>query len=163
MSRIPSSSRLQRGGSLFRCEFRLKYPFKNYPTPKGEPDFCAILPVQLGNPAKHSPPSKRFEALIDSGASRCIFHASIGEAIGFDIEKGEKEETFGISGQASTIYLHRVSLYVAAQIITMQAGFSYNLPLAGVLGRRGFLSNFKVILDPSTNPPCFELERITMI
>src|SRR5712692_4152923 len=30
----------------------------------GEPDFCAVLLVQIGNPAKHSPPSKRFEALL---------------------------------------------------------------------------------------------------
>ncbi len=129
----------------------------------GEPDFCAVLLVQIGNPAKHSPPSKRFEALIDSGASRCIFHASIGKAVGFDVEKGEKEETIGISGQASTIYLHRVSLHVAAQIITIRAGFSYEIPLAGALGRMGFFDNFKVILDPSTNPPCFELERIARI
>ena len=141
----------------------MKHPYKNYPTPKGDPDLCAILLVQISNPAKHSPPSKRFEALIDSGASRCIFHADIGRAVGFDVKKGEEEETVGISGNPSVVYLHRISLYVAAQIVTIQAGFSYEIPLAGVLGRIGFFSNFKVIFDCSTNPPCFELERIVKI
>ena len=141
----------------------MKFPYKNYPTAQGHPDLCAILLVQIGNPAKHSPPSKRFEALIDSGASRCIFHASIGKAIGFDLEKGEKEETVGISGKSSVIYLHTVSLYIAAQIITIKAGFSYDIPLAGVLGRMGFFDKFRIVFDPSTNPPCFELERIAII
>ena len=84
----------------------MKFSYKNYPAPKGESDLCAVLLVQISNPAKHSPPSKRFEALIDSGASRCIFHADIGKAVGFDVRKGEEGETLGISGQSSILYLH---------------------------------------------------------
>jgi len=37
--------------------------------------------------------------LIDSGASRCIFHADVGRGVGFDIEKGEQEQATGISGE----------------------------------------------------------------
>ena len=140
-----------------------RYPFKNYPNQKGESDFAAVLPVQIGNPARHSPPSKRFEALIDSGATRCIFHASIGEGIGFDVESGEEQQTVGISGNPSTIWLHPVSLYLPGNIITIKAGFSYELPLAGLLGRLGFFDNYKITFDCSTDPPGFELERIVRI
>ena len=140
-----------------------RYTFKNYPNQKGESDLAAILLVQIGNPAKRFPPSKRFEALIDSGASRCIFHADIGKAVGLDVQKGEQEETFGISGKASPIWLHRVSLYVAGDIIDVKAGFSYEIPLAGVLGRLGFFDTYKITFDCSTTPPGFELERIVRI
>lgn len=116
--------------------------------------------MQIGNPTKHSPPTKRFEALIDSGASYCIFHYDIARAIGLDVEKGEKDETVGVSGTPSTIYLHNVSLYVLSGIIKIRAAFSSEIPLAGVLGRKGFFEHFKITFDPSTEPPSFELERI---
>lgn len=141
----------------------MKFAYKNYPTTKGETDYCAVLQIQISNPAKHSPPSKRFEALLDSGASRCIFHADLGTAIGFEVKKGEVEETYGISGKPTLLYIHKISLYVAAQIITIVGGFSYDIPLAGVLGRRGFFDNFKIVFDASTSPLTFDIERIHKI
>lgn len=116
--------------------------------------------MQIGNPAKHSPPTKRFEALIDSGATYCIFHHDIGKAVGFDIEKGEKEETVGVSGKPSVIYLHNISLFVLGGMIRIRGAFSREIPVAGVLGRKGFFEHFKITFDPSTEPPGFELERI---
>src|SRR5260370_17604661 len=35
----------------------MRFPFKNYPLPKGEMSWWAILRVQIANPAKHSPPN----------------------------------------------------------------------------------------------------------
>ena len=119
-----------------------------------------MLPTQIANPAKHSPPCRKFEALVDSGAAICIFHASIGESIGLNISKGEEDKTTGVSGKPTTIYLHAVSLYVPGHIIKIRAGFTDELPLAGLLGRMGFFEHFKVTFDPSSNPPGFELERI---
>jgi hypothetical protein len=142
----------------------LKYPYKSYPNSKGGQDWSAILNVQIANPARHSPPTKRFEALIDSGASRCIFHSSLGLAIGLDVKKGEVEETLGVSGQPTITYLHNVSLYVSVGIIkSIQAGFTEKLPVGGLLGRLGFFEYFKITFDPSSNPPGFELERIHKI
>jgi hypothetical protein len=138
----------------------VKFAYKNYPTSKGVADWWAVLSVQLSNPAKHSPPCRKFEALIDSGAAICMFHSSIGEGIGLRIEKGEEDVTTGVSGQPTKIYLHDVSLYVPASIIKIRAGFTDQLPLAGLLGRTGFFEHFKVTFDPSNNPPGFELERI---
>ena len=62
-------------------------------------------------------------------------------------------------GYRLDFYVHEVALYTVSGIIKIEAGFSYELPLAGLLGRRGFLSEFKFTLDPSTNPPQFELDR----
>jgi hypothetical protein len=121
----------------------------------------AVLQVQIANPAKHSPPTKRFEAVIDSGASECIFHSSVGRGIGLDIEKGEKGQTTGISGQPNTVYTHRISLYVpGGHVLKIRASFSEELPVAGILGIIGFFENFKITFDPTSTPPGFELERI---
>ena len=139
----------------------MRFPYKNYPTPQGGFDWWAALLVQLANPARHSPPTKKFEAIIDSGASKCIFHSDIGKAVGLNIEKGEEEATTGVSGQPTMTYLHHVSLYVpGGHIIRIKAGFTAELPVAAILGRSGFFEHFKITFDPSSNPPGFELERI---
>jgi hypothetical protein len=141
----------------------LNYPYKSYPNAKGGQDWSAVLNVQIANHVKHSPPTKRFEALIDSGASRCIFHSALGRAIGLDLTKGEIEETVGVDGIATVTYLHNISLYVDTQIIKIRAGFTDKLPLSGLLGRSGFFEHFKITFDPSCEPPGFELERIHKI
>jgi hypothetical protein len=126
----------------------------------GQSDWCAALRVRLSNTAKHSPPSRPFEALIDSGASRCLFHAQIGRSLGYDIERGVEELTMGVSGKTTRLYLHKVSIHALDGIIPIVAGFCDDLPLAGLLGRRGFLDHFKFTFDHSSNPPQFELTRI---
>jgi hypothetical protein len=80
--------------------------------------------------------------------------------MGFDIERGRVEKTQGVSGLLTIVYVHPVLIYVPGSIIPIQAGFCHELPLAGLLGRRGFLDHFRFTLDPSTNPPEFELERV---
>ena len=44
-------------------------------------------------------------------ASLCLFHSSIGQGIGLDVEKGELDETVGVSGVPTRIYRHTVSLH----------------------------------------------------
>jgi hypothetical protein len=141
----------------------LIFPCKDYPDHKGNADWCAALKVRISNPAKHSPPSRPFEALIDTGASRCIFHAQIGRALGFNIEKGEEEKTMGVDGKLTMLYLHTVSIYAMGGIYPVVAGFSDELPLSGLLGRRGFLDRFKFCYDSSSVPPQFELSLIVRL
>jgi hypothetical protein len=116
-----------------------------------------MLNVNIARPTKNAPRTKRFEAVIDSGASRCVFHGSIGRFIGLDIEKGTVEETLGVNG-VSRMYLHDIVLYAPGGIINCRAGFSEDLPIAGLLGMNGFFDHFKVSFDP-TAQRC-ELERI---
>lgn len=98
--------------------------------------------------------------MIDSGASICMFHSSIGESIGLNIEKGEKDETVGVSGAPTVMYRHKIHLHVLGNMFKIQAGFCGDLPLSGLLGRIGFFEHYKITFDGSTNPPGFELERI---
>ena len=135
----------------------LKLPYKTYPMRGGGFSTTAMLSVSLALPAKNSPRTKRFEAIIDSGASRCMFHASIGRYIGLDIEKGEVEDTAGITGDART-YLHDVTLYLPGGPLIIRAAFSEELPTAGLLGMNGFFEHFKVTFDP-TAQRC-ALERV---
>jgi hypothetical protein len=77
-----------------------------------------------------------------------------------EYRKGEPDETVGVSGVPTKIYRHNVSLHVLGNIFKIRAGFTDQLPLAGLLGRVGFFEHFKITFDPSSNPPGFDLERI---
>jgi hypothetical protein len=80
----------------------LKIPYKTGPLHGGGVSATAMLNVNIALPSRNAPRTKRFEAVIDSGATRCIFHASIGRFIGLEIERGEVEETLGINGVSRT-------------------------------------------------------------
>lgn len=136
----------------------LKFPYKKFPDSQtGGFYYSAALPVNIALPAKNSPRSKRFEAIIDSGASQCHFQAQIGRAIGLEIEKGKIVHTLGVSGP-SDVYVHDISIYLPGGIANITAGFSDDLPVAGLLGMTGFFEHFKVCFDPTALR--FELERI---
>jgi hypothetical protein len=137
----------------------LRVPYKKYPAPQTPNKFLysASIPVNIALPEKNAPRSKRFEAVIDSGASACVFHGSIGRAIGLEIEKGERMQTMGVAG-ATNLFLHDIALYAPGGVIFTRAGFSDELPLAGLLGMAGFFEHFRIVFDPVGN--CVELERI---
>jgi hypothetical protein len=56
------------------------------------------------------------------------------------------------------MYLHDISLYVPGGVIAIRAGFSSDLPVAGLLGMTGFFDNFKITFD-AIGRHC-ELERL---
>jgi len=114
--------------------------------------------VRIGK--KRAQVSRPFEAMVDSGASDCIFHQSIGTSKGIKVESGRKEIRNGIGGKQE-VWIHPVQLYVgASEMIEINAAFAKDLPLAGLLGRIGFFEHFKITFDPSSEPPGLELERI---
>lgn len=137
----------------------LKFPYKKYPDPQAPSGFyyAASVPVNIALPTKNSPRSKRFDAIIDSGATTCVFHASIGRAIGLDIEKGQPTQTQGVAGPCK-IYLHDISLYIPGGVVATRARFLDELPLAGLLGMVGFFEHFRITFDPTAF--CVELERL---
>jgi len=123
-----------------------KAPFKRFPENRQSYPYTPVLNVQIALPARNSPRSKRIEAFIDSGAARCVFHAEVGRAIGLDIETGVIENMTGVSGAKTPVYLHNISLYIPGDIVTIQAGFCDDLPVAGILGMAGFLNTSKLCL-----------------
>ena len=98
---------------------------------------------------------------MDSGSPDTLFHASIGESIGLQVDKGIAAPMGGIIKDRRTIvYFHDVGLYVGADIISIRAGFCENLSVGAILGRRGFFEHFIVTFDPSATPPGFEIQRL---
>jgi hypothetical protein len=113
--------------------------------------------VSIALPYKNAPRTKRFEAVIDTGATRCMFNADIGRYIGLDIESGDMEETQGIS-MISKVYVHEIAIYVPGGPINIRAGFMENLSVPGLLGMNGFFENFVVTINLAEL--AFDIERI---
>ena len=111
---------------------------------------------------QHAPPSKSIECWIDSGADVCLFHGSLCHSLGIKrVEDGIKEEIGGIFGeQRRPVYYHKVKIIVANEQFETMAGFSWDLTVVGVLGRRGFFQNFSVKIDSAPDPPSIELQKI---
>jgi len=99
-----------------------------------------IQPVRRGQ--------KRFEAIIDSGATRCMFHSDIGQFLGLNLRSGEKEITQGIGGLSDT-YLHDIVLFIPGGPVTIKAAFKEELPIAALLGMNGFFQHFIITFNQS--------------
>jgi hypothetical protein len=106
--------------------------------------------------AKHSRirPAK---AIIDSGATRSMFHADFADMLGFKLESGLPEMIAGITGSEKA-WLHEVVVHLPGGPVKIVAGFMRNMPVAGLLGMNGFFEHFSVAFD-SALKEC-KLERI---
>lgn len=145
----------------------MRFPYKSWPYPADDPlfankfDWSPILTVRVSYPARHSPPSRPFEAWVDSGSPHCYFQSDVGRAIGIRIESGIESELGGIiAGPKCPVYFHDVALHIGTEIIRLRAGFCDTLAAAGILGRMGFFNNFIINFDPSSTPPGLDLTRI---
>jgi len=65
-----------------------------------------------------------------------------------------------IGGPTGLLYFHRIKILVFGDSFETMAGFSPDLAVTGLLGRRGFFDNFVVKFDASTFPPHCEIEKI---
>jgi hypothetical protein len=138
----------------------LKIPYRVFPDlnhSSGSHLYVAVAQVQIALPIADAPRSKRFEAIIDSGATRTLFHADLASNLGLDLKSGAVELTHGIGAREAT-YLHDISLYVPGGAVTIKAGFKERLPIAGLLGMNGFFEFFKITFDPDAK--ACELQRI---
>lgn len=102
--------------------------------------------MQIASAGPDSLRTKRFEALIDSGATRCLFHADIASSIGIDLRSGVREITNGIGGQEET-WVHDLTLYIPGGPVQIRASFKENLPIAGLLGTNGFFEHFNITFE----------------
>jgi hypothetical protein len=70
-----------------------------------------MLGVCLSLPTPNAPKTRNFQAIIDSGASRCIFNASLAPELGLKLEDGDLQGAQGIGG-SSQVWVHEVCIYV---------------------------------------------------
>lgn len=129
----------------------MKFPYVRFPSrpssafPRRHSSLRPVIPIRLLS--KNSDPIKYF-ALIDSGADDCIFHASIGEAIGIDIKSGASNNYEGIGEGKIDAYFHTIPLEIGGWEFKCFVGFSYHLGGDyGILGQNGFFDLFVVELD----------------
>jgi hypothetical protein len=105
--------------------------------------------------------TKRIEAVVDSGASCCLFDGFAADALGIDIKSGVPSPLGGVIGGVEKMaYYHKVTLQVYGNAIPMTVGFCPELAVAGIVGRANFFEHFKIAFDPEYNPPGMEIERI---
>lgn len=88
------------------------------------------------------------EALVDSGADRCLFPKNLGQNIGIDFNKCKKELTAGVGGIAET-FLEQVTLKIGGISIETMAGFTEGLDNSNMclLGQKGVFEKFIVSFD----------------
>src|SRR3990167_3435017 len=112
--------------------------------------YFPVVDLIVTNPATKIP-SPAYKAIIDSGASGCILHASIGEFIGLDIKSGKRLSLKGVTEGGGEQYLHQVVLDIEGQLqILAEVGFSYDLQCPfGLLGQREFFDVLKICFDLS--------------
>jgi hypothetical protein len=90
-----------------------------------------------------------------------MFHAGFCRVLGIRLKEGIRGDLAGVvGGKVADLYFHKIKILVGSYQITTMAGFSEELSVAGLLGRRGFFEDFVVKIDSSTNPPHFDLDKI---
>jgi hypothetical protein len=90
-----------------------------------------------------------------------MFHAGFCRSLGIRLESGIRGDLAGVvGGKKADLWFHRIKILIGGYQVTTMAGFSDQLSVAGLLGRRGFFEEFIVKIDSSTNPPSFDLDKI---
>jgi hypothetical protein len=136
---------------------RIRLPYQVSSDPLNGRLASVFLNVLISNP--HNPVGKcaPVQAIIDSGASGCVFDARLGRMIGLDVKAGHRTVAVGIGGETD-VWTHDVRLHILGGPVIIRAGFQENLPVAGLLGMGGFFEHFRITFD-GVDRHC-DLERL---
>jgi hypothetical protein len=133
------------------------------PATKSNKEWIPYIWCRLGYGHQKTP---RFQCVVDSGSSTCLFRRDIADYLKIDLTKANVGvSAIGgiIQGPEQPVYFCPVQLYVADNwVINVTAGFLKKLTVPGLLGRNGFFDAFKVSFDHYVSPPVFEIERINV-
>jgi hypothetical protein len=105
-----------------------------------------ILQVRLYYGLKH----QDIRCLVDSGADDCLFHTSVGERLGIDVQAGRLKRFAGIAaGQFVDAYMHTIQTQIQglSEKIDLEAGFTDSEWVYGILGQSGFFQNYRVTFE----------------
>ena len=124
----------------------MKFRYKKIPSdvdPKGY-TLHPLIHVSL----RHKNKAIDLRALIDSGAADCVFHRSIGDALGIEIESGRLKDYMGIARQSVAGYVHEIGLRVQgmSEWVTIEAAF-IDAQIIPLLGQGGFFDSFQVVFE----------------
>ncbi len=136
---------------------RVRFPYRFLQDDFGKKFPLVPCQVRLANVNAPLIWNDSFEAVVDSGAGRCVFAADFAEEIGIDLESGVRDVSLGIGG-AQEMWLHDVLLDLPGGAVQIRAAFQQGLPIPGLLGMEGFFEHFIVTFD-SLAREC-QLDRI---
>jgi len=129
----------------------MKFPYIKTPSadPRRKWISRPIIPITLFGPKA----SVTIDALIDSGADKCLFNAVLGKEISLDIEKGNKEIFGGIEGGQIVTYIHPIQLQIVGidKKIEIPAGFTDARGVFAILGQEGFFDAFRIKFERDRN------------
>ena len=138
----------------------MQHRFQPIQLDDGSIDWQAVLPVRISNPLHPRLISPRLEVLVDSGSTDCIFPADVLNRLGLSLESGAPSGIVGVSGAVEMrTHYQTVTLHIENHEIRVVAAFAPRLCVAGILGRRGFFDQFRVVFDIPANPLTFSIER----
>ena len=115
----------------------MKYPYIQFRN-----RFLPIVPIRfrLGNNNW-----VEFKAYADSGAGYSVFHESVIEILGLELEDGYKEYVTVEDGSLIPVYMHRIMVQLALEEFDAMIGFSKQLGIGfNIIGRRDIFERFKV-------------------
>ena len=128
----------------------MKFPYHEIPRtptpafPEETRRLIPLVPIVLRNADKEF----EIDALADSGASSCLFAGMIGVGLGLDVLKGPTQKIYGLGRGEVTAYYHKVNLQIGNVSWDEYVGFCFdNFRVDGLLGQKGFFSNFRVVFD----------------
>lgn len=86
-------------------------------------------------------------ALVDSGATICIFKPEVAKVLGLKIETGKPTYLGGVGGRIKG-YIHQLEIDIAGKSLKAPVVFSYEYNVSlNLLGRDGIFKNFKILFD----------------
>lgn len=117
-------------------------PYINPETRKQELSFRPYIPIRLGY--KKTIFETPIMSLVDSGADRNLFPASVAHALGVKVEKGKVRQHYGIGDVSVLSYAHKIKLFVGERSFETIVDFS-NQQTIPLLGRLYFFNQFSSI------------------
>jgi len=116
----------------------MKFKYKNY---AGR--FMPIVPMKIkGNDWN------TYNAYVDSGASRSIFHSDVADDLEINLGDGDKVNITVGDGSQIIVYIHKLTVRIAGQEFKASIGFSRNLGIGfNIIGRLDIFSKFKICFD----------------
>ena len=124
----------------------MKFRYKKIPSDVDRKGYTSHPLIQVS--LRHKNNVVDLRALIDSGAADCMFHRSIGEALGIDIKSGRLKDYTGIARQSVAGYVHEIGLRVQgmSEWVKIEAAF-IDAQVVPLLGEGGFFDSFQVVFE----------------
>ncbi len=121
-------------------------PYRAFPDGEGSFLYYVILNVRFFRPGADSFITPNIECVIDSGATTCLFDATLADDLGLELRAGRRDRMRGIGG-LEECWRHDIMLHVPGDPVRISAGFKEHLGLGRLLGLNGFFEHFVVTFD----------------